>query len=768
MKTKYCIPLFAALFSVSTLLAQVAPETQGPPRQRGRAAVPGSRQPTNGPADYASDLAVVYDAQEQALQQARDMLTQGENVRDRSALETAIKEMDRAKAALDDAKKSPEKLPAALAAEQAAYQALLKVTPREYNMTRSRRGGQSGSRSQSQQRQMDQLDMPTEENRYETERQAMAPPNAQQREQLQTADRLKELAQRQQDLNERLRELQNSLQAARTDQEREDIQRQLKRLQDEERQMLANVDELRQQLAQSPNASSQAEARQQLDQARTDMERAAQQMQNDSASQALAAGTRAQQTMQNLRDDLRKQTSSQFTDQMRDLRNQARDLTKQQDEIVNKLDSLNNGEKQSLDNSAERQQLAQQMAKQPGALTNLLAGMRNVTEQAETAEPLLSQKLYDTLRRADQAHTDNLLQMGTQLAERGFLLPASQAADIARTNLNELRRSVEAAAESVLGSEADALRYAQKEIDDLARQVEREIAGSGTNAATPVTGGNGGAEGQSNRLARAEGQSPDGNATGNRGANGTNGVAGANSRAPGSDSQTARNNQQSQQRGTGSPANRGQSGNRGQQPNGSGEQASAEDQQNGQDGQGGANGGQRGNRGGNQQQANAGSPGQRGGTERQQNAQDGGAQQAAAGGGAGGGDRLRQFTQQLGAPNVGGDGGPITGNNYVDWSGRLRDVEQVLDPQDLRNQLATVRERVAVMRSNYRDRGQLPQSDVVRNQILAPMTQVRVWLQQELSRQENSQSLVPLDRDPVPDHYSELVRKYYEQLGSAQ
>ena len=48
------------------------------------------------------------------------------------------------------------------------------------------------------------------------------------------------------------------------------------------------------------------------------------------------------------------------------------------------------------------------------------------------------------------------------------------------------------------------------------------------------------------------------------------------------------------------------------------------------------------------------------------------------------------------------------------------------------------------------------------------MTQVRVWLQQELSRQENSQSLVPLDRDPVPDHYSELVRKYYEQLGSAQ
>jgi hypothetical protein len=764
--------MFAALFSISTLVAQVAQENQGSRRQSGRSAVPGTRLQTNAPADYSSDLTVVHDAQEQALQQARELLAQGENVRDRSALETAIKEMERAQAALDDAKKSPEKLSAALAAEQAAYQALLKVTPREFRMTRSRNGNQ-GSQNQSQQRQMDQLDMPMEENRYETERQATAPPNAQQREQLQTADRLKELAQRQQDLNERLRELQNSLQAARTDQEREDIQRQLKRLRDEERQMLANVDELRQQLAQSPNAGSQSQTRQQLDQARTDMERAAQQMENDSASQALAAGTRAQQTMQNLRDDLRKQTSSQFTEQMRDLRNQARELARQQDEIVRGLDSLNNGERQSLDNLTERQQLVQKMTRQQSALTNLFSGMRNVTEQAEAAEPLLSQKLYDTLRRADQTHTDNLLEMGTQLTDRGFLPQASLVENSARTNINELRRSVEAAAESVLGSEADALRYAQKELDDLTRQVEREIGG-GTNSAVLTAGGNGDAQAQSNRLARAEGRPFPGNAPGNRDANGTNGIAGANGRVPGNESQTAGNNSRSPQRGAGNPENPGENGNRGQQPDGggdNGEQVSAESQQNGQGRQGEApagNNGQRGNRSGNQQQAGNNSQGQRRGTEQQQSAQDGGSQQAAAGGGAGGGDRLRQFTQQLGAQNGGGDGGPITGNNYVNWSGRLRDVEQVLDPQDLRNQLATVRERTAVLRANYRERGQLPQSDVVRSQILAPMTQVRVWLQEELSRQEDTASLVPLDRDPVPDNYSELVRKYYEKLGSAQ
>ena len=104
----------------------------------------------------------------------------------------------------------------------------------------------------------------------------------------------------------------------------------------------------------------------------------------------------------------------------------------------------------------------------------------------------------------------------------------------------------------------------------------------------------------------------------------------------------------------------------------------------------------------------------------------------------------------------------------MNWSGRLRDVEQVLDPQDLRNQLATVRERVAVLRADYRERGQLPQSDTIRNQIIAPMTQVRVWVQQELLRQENTATLIPLDRDPVPDNYAELVKRYYEKLGSAQ
>src|SRR5208337_1518878 len=82
--------------------------------------------------------------------------------------------------------------------------------------------------------------------------------------------------------------------------------------------------------------------------------------------------------------------------------------------------------------------------------------------------------------------------------------------------------------------------------------------------------------------------------------------------------------------------------------------------------------------------------------------------------------------------------------------------------------LATVRERVAAYRADYRRYGRRPPGEAVKMQVLQPMTEVRAQLQEDLARLENARSLVPLDHDPVPDNYSELVRKYYEKLGGGQ
>ncbi len=771
MKRHLSLIVFAATCCATMTLAQ-------PARPLGAAA---SAPKTSG--NYPADVSTVIDAQEDALKQAEQAAADAQDDKVRASLETAIKEMHKAQAVLEVAKNSPEKLGPALTAEQQAYQALLKATPREYRIQRQRNGqqGQSGRNSgQPNQRQLDQLDLKDEANRYETERQASAAPTQQQREQTETANRLKELAQRQQDLNDRLKELQTALQAAKTDQEREDIQRQLKRLRDEERQMLADVDQMRQRMEQSPNTS--ADQRDQLDQTRSDVQRGAQEMERNSPSQALAAGTRAQQQMQNLRDDLRKQSSSQFSDQMRQMRNDARELAKQEDEIAQKLDTLQNGE-HKLDMSADNKALSEQFAKQESALTNLLGNMRTLSEQSENAEPLLSQKLYDTLRRADQRRTDNLLDMGSQLAERGFLPQTSEVERTARTNINELRQGVESAAESVLGNETEAHKYAQKELDDLTRQMEREIAAGGTNG--NAGSARGGAAGPTNQM--ADGQFRAGRTNGMAGAAGARGTNGMNSvptvRPGGTGQQQAQNNSQRGQ--TGQQASREQQGN--PQNGNQGQRASAQNQQTGQQGRQGQEGqqgnadaqngqqGQNGEQGGqpDDQQAQNGQAGGQQGQDNQNGQQNQGGQN---GGRAGARDRLTQLARNLNNGNrqAGGDayggerGGPITGGDYVNWADRMRDVEQALDPQDLRNQLTTVRERTSALRAQFRVNGRRPDDKYVREQIIEPMTQVRVWLQEEIARQQNASSLVPLDRDPVPDNYSELVRKYYEKLGSAQ
>ena len=46
-----------------------------------------------------------------------------------------------------------------------------------------------------------------------------------------------------------------------------------------------------------------------------------------------------------------------------------------------------------------------------------------------------------------------------------------------------------------------------------------------------------------------------------------------------------------------------------------------------------------------------------------------------------------------------------------------------------------------------------------------PLMEVRSRIADELARRESSDALVPIDRDPVPTRYSDLVRRYYEELG---
>jgi hypothetical protein len=53
-------------------------------------------------------------------------------------------------------------------------------------------------------------------------------------------------------------------------------------------------------------------------------------------------------------------------------------------------------------------------------------------------------------------------------------------------------------------------------------------------------------------------------------------------------------------------------------------------------------------------------------------------------------------------------------------------------------------------------------------EIAGPLVELRTRVSEELARRESKEALVPIDRDPVPTRYSELVRRYYEELGKSE
>jgi hypothetical protein len=129
---------------------------------------------------------------------------------------------------------------------------------------------------------------------------------------------------------------------------------------------------------------------------------------------------------------------------------------------------------------------------------------------------------------------------------------------------------------------------------------------------------------------------------------------------------------------------------------------------------------------------------------------------------------FRNFFDQDGRETRETGEGPLTGAEYTQWSDRLREVEEMVDVPELRNEVLRVRERARQMRTDFKRHSKEPQWPIVRSQIAEPLAEIRQRVAEELAKRESSDSLVPIDRDPVPQKFSDLVRRYYEKLGAGE
>ncbi|MEC7409659.1 MAG: hypothetical protein VYB72_12650, partial [Planctomycetota bacterium] len=276
-------------------------------------------------ASFANDIQLVIDSQTDALNQTEEMVTQLSDEDSQEFGARAIESMNQVIETLSsvrDMTDSPE-LRNALQSETEAYSLLLKLRAREFEITQSQQqssSSSSSSSSQSQrQRQIDELELDEETERYETEAQAsQAQEEAEEdRETRQVLNRLRDLARRQEDLNDALAELQTTLESEDV-KEKEEADRQIKRLREQQQDLLRETDELSERLQENSSQQEMNEAAEQLEQTREQVSEAAEQLAQNNAAEALTAGRRAEREFEQMRDEFRQNAAGQFNEAVRE------------------------------------------------------------------------------------------------------------------------------------------------------------------------------------------------------------------------------------------------------------------------------------------------------------------------------------------------------------------------------------------------------------------------------------------------------------------
>lgn len=704
-------------------------------------------------AEFPKDSGLVKDSQQSAITRSAAMAQDLEDAESRAHLESAQSHMKQALNQLTSAALKPEIAPLrpALSEEQAAYQDLLKLRAREFQVVRGsqQQRGQSARGGSRSQRQLNQLELSADENRYETQSRARATEEGQvQQQSREVLNKLRDLARRQADLNDRLRELQSALEKAQTDAEREELKRELKRLRDQQQEILRDTDEMISQNEQSGNSQQAQNAREKMEESRSHVEQASRALEEGQLSQAVTEGTRAGRQLNDLRDQFRQQSANQFSEDMTEMRREARELDARQHQLSQQLREQDAAPSRALRPTGEQAEAQSGVKEQQQNLSNLLDRMKQTIDAAEEPEPLLARQLYDAAREANQKRLGETLDAARKLMDAGVRQEAGRAMKSADEGVSNLRKGVERAAESVLGDEAESLRRAQQKVDRLAQDLNRELDQSGNPQSDSQ---------------RASAFSPSPNANPFEG--------GSNPPATDSPPRDGNNNQRDSKSGSQQPGDRPGNSQRSEptseppkpgdaNPSGEPQQGGSQPQPANSEGRPGA--------GGAEQNGEQPSTGEDGPPNRERSTLRGGSNNRPNRGGVE--ELLERAAGREGGTRggAGGPGGPITGREFRDWSERLRDVEEMLDDPELRSAAARIRDRAAEARAEFKKHAAEPDWAKLQVSLAQPLNELRKQISDELRRHESPDAQVPIDRDPVPAEYSEQVRRYYERLGSGE
>jgi hypothetical protein len=674
---------------------------------------------TDAPQSVQEQLPILLESQNQALEQTEALK---EQLQAPNAAQDLLKVQSSMREAIAELNQSGSETPSialrgAIKQMRGAYEGLLRLRAREHEVSQSQQQQPSSQRSQSasqrnRQEQIQQLQLEQDPSRYEEESQPMSEEANSERERRQVMNRLDELARRQEDLNEQVRELDLALQSAKDEQEKKELEERLEQLREDQQELVEDADELLERMNEPESRIALEESRRQIENAREQMQQSERQLREAQPSAALNSGTRAEQSVDQTREQLREQSSESLQRDVQKLIEQAQNVAKNQAELERQLreqanlptrdpESNTNGidpnepaRNEPEANSLRRESLLRSDAElnQDGNLPernledwkqqkqqylDLLNRIKDTVEQAEGSEPLLAEQLYETYRDASRLPTEQRLDRIPMMIERGMEQPAVEESGEVSKELQGLRERIENSAQSVLGSEEESLRRAIMEIDQANRAIESEIeqrlgqdSSQDTDAMQPR-------EGQPREGQPREGQPREG------------------------------------------------------QP------------REGQPREG---------------QPREGQPGE----ARRSSASGESSPRSAL-------DALEERMQRAGGGGGLESSSPLMGEDYAQWTDRLRDIEELVRDPELKAEAARVREAARDFRKEYKRHSKEPQWELVKKMISNPLQELQRRVQEELIRKTAKENeLVPLDRDPVPDRFRSELDRYFERLGGEQ
>ena len=699
---------------------------------------------------FSEDVNTIMQSQAELLKETEQSIEQFDDPVMSETLGKAVEFMQQAVDNLLKSKDSEERkqLNLALSPEQSAYAQLLKTRAREFQIMQSQQGkGQGRSNNSEQQQQLDNLDLKEKEQRYETADQANSQEDAEKREDRQALNRLRELAKRQQDLNEKIKDLNAAMHETQEPQKEEDLQNQLKRLREQQRELLSDLDELQNRLQKQENRDRTQQAQKQLQQTRQQMNQASKALEQEQLSQAQNATSRAQKELNELKDEYRKKVAGEFADDMRKMRGEAKDLEEQQKDILKHLNKQKEKTGKRLTDKPADQPLADRAKQQLDRTEKLLEQMKEVTQKAEESEPLLSRKLYESLRNQPTEKLKEDLSVSSDLLKRHFIPQAKEPLENAATTLSGLKQDIDEAAKHVLGDPKESLHRAKQQVEDLKKQVKDEVAQNTIQ------------EGKSQEEGNPQGENSDGKGEESSGED----SKGVNQQQAGKSQDGKSTN------GEGKPSDR-------EDPNGKAlaskpTDGKSQDSKSPQSSQETAVNGEGGNSPSEQEDpkgtASKPSQGKPSGSP-SESPSESAAQDGKSPGKASNkmppipGLSGNQTQEQGFGTNT---GGPMTGEDYLKFSDQLRDLEEMIESPQLRNKAARIRDKARSIRKDFKRHGKEPQWDQVIDDVLNPLVELHEELDEELRKLETDQpTQTPIDRDPVPQRYSDLVKQYYDEL----